>query len=177
MAKLLSLLRYSFFRHSHHWVFLLSPKSEGKVFNHPRTSILLQHWELWLLPGCKHGPGRKSRATLKWEYAHLCAHSRWQKEPIHQTMKIPSAPQEEGPWSAYKYMSLGLNKLHHYFYFLREVYVKGTRDMLGYLSSYNTSLGLLLFPYLLPKPTGLPHGLSTGEGCQFLAFYFHIVWW
>lgn len=29
--------------------------------------------------------------------AHLCAHSRWQKEPIHQTLKTAPTPQEEGP--------------------------------------------------------------------------------
>lgn len=39
----------------------------------------------------------------------------------------------------------------------------------------NTGLGLMLFPYLLPKPTGQPHGLATGKGCQFLTFYFHTV--
>lgn len=89
----------------------------------------------------------------------------------------PHRLQEEWPWSACKYMSLGLNKLHHYFYFLRGVHVKGTRGILLICPADNTCLGLTLLPYLLPKPTGQPYGLSTGEGCQSLPFYFHTVWW
>ena len=44
-------------------------------------------------------------------------------------------------------MSLGLNKLHHYFSFLRGLHVKGTRGMLWYLSrtQYHSSKASILW--------------------------------
>lgn len=56
------------------------------------------------------------------------------RNPFVKLWKFPPALQEEWPRGACKYMSLGLNKLHHYFYILRGAHVKGTRGMLCYLS-------------------------------------------
>lgn len=56
------------------------------------------------------------------------------RNPFIKLWKPSPAPQEEGPWSACKYMSLGLNKLHHYFSFFEGPPCEGTRDMLWYLS-------------------------------------------
>lgn len=53
--------------------------------------------------------------------------------------------------------------------------MKGMRSRLLICPVDNTCLGLGRLPYLLPKPTGQPRGLSTGEGCQSLTFYFHTV--
>lgn len=121
-----------FFRPLRHWVFLLTKRSELNVLIHkPPFSFNTENHGSFRAADVDQGGSQEPPLNGN---AHLRAHSRWQKEPIHQTMRIPPALQEEGPWSACKYMSLGLNKLHHYFYFLRGVHVKGTRGLLWYLS-------------------------------------------
>lgn len=119
-------------RCSCHWVCLLTPKTEVNIFTHaPSFSCNIENHGSSQATGIEQGGQQEPPPNRN---AHLCARSRWQKEPIRHTPKIPHALQEEWPWSAYKYMSLGLNKLHHYFYILRGVHVKGTRGMLCYLS-------------------------------------------
>lgn len=102
---------------------------------HPHTAFLSPAMGRTMAPSsCSRWPGRKSRTALEWEWPTFAHIPNGRRNPFIKLWKFPPVLQEEGPWSACKYMSWGLNKLHHYFYILRGVHAKGTRGKLWYLS-------------------------------------------